>query len=427
MTLEVFNILAYVSELEYLNQSVFFLDASFNDQLSLIRLRNFSYQLQNGPSSEATWFDLFPNVVQSKMLRMMNHWSLINFSRAYPKYTTIVLDPKYWQKIELEFQKTYVSEEELVFLLKFLGEHLKEISIDLISYGIFGSKSPLVAQLENLKKLKRLNIIYNDSLNIISIICVNINNIQQLIIYWEHLSNQDLIEITTALTNLSSLVIKRKRNTGTDLSLGLKYFINRVHSLKRFGVQNFTVDDGVFESLVDRHKIWLKELEINLDCTLFPYSILKPCNNVTVLNLYDAELHSELSEYLDLLDNLECLKLFNKRRILLYKLFTKPKPYLKRLWLANISLKSDIFEAIVKLSPNIHKLSLYNCGLSDECLKDNVKNLGNLAYLRFSQEQNKQGVSTYEFLCSISKQVLPKLKTVCIITQSSFYEKMVKL
>lgn len=176
---------------------------------------------------------------------------------------------------------------------------------------------------------------------------------------------------------------------------------------------------SVVKSLTEKHNKFLKKLHL-IYRKVFPNTntieLIGSCKNLTGLTLRNIQIDESVQKTLDRLDNLAYLKLFYGNCFIVpmnQLIITKPKLTLKKLYLGNIIVSREVYEAISKFCPNLELIYLYNCQMDDECMYSFFKSLIDLKYIYIIYHTITPSV-TFEFLKEAPHKILPNMKLLIL-------------
>lgn len=151
------------------------------------------------------WFCKLPFTVQMKILNHLDHYSLINFAYGIPSYIDIITHPQFWKHLEFTLAAHIINNEGLIFLLDYLNNNLRKLSIDLTAYKDinFYEILKLIPNLDHLYICCQFPI---DS-PIINDVCNSMNNLTQFGVKWPYFNNHHLILLVNRFSNLNEITV----------------------------------------------------------------------------------------------------------------------------------------------------------------------------------------------------------------------------
>lgn len=234
------KILTYLSKIEKLAKEDVFYHSLYKKEIPKLREQGLHEQHEVIIDGSESWFDKLPDPIKHKIFSIIDHFSLIKFSMAYPCYQNTIVRSCYWKNLDLLIGKDILSWNELIEIVTNLKEQLKTFKINLCKYEERVNFEHIQNLFNNLSNLKSLCVAFNsDKIDFVNTICLNVNNLKELDIECYYLTNQHLIKIADSLLYLDSVRIFCRR----DLNAGFKYLIRKVKRLKVFDILTETVDD----------------------------------------------------------------------------------------------------------------------------------------------------------------------------------------
>lgn len=181
--------------------------------------------------SNESWFDLLPCIIQTKIFKLLDHYSLIQFSHAYSCYKSTIFHPKYWTNCGVRLDDLILTKDEFELLSNYLNEYLLEADIDFYDVEedkIFDIMTHIA---KTNSKLRKLKIDCNLCPKIIELVNTSFAKLNSLDINCLSLNDNHVVQITDNLIHLISLKI----TSHLEISFGLEYFLEHVKYLEGFG------------------------------------------------------------------------------------------------------------------------------------------------------------------------------------------------
>lgn len=197
------------------------------------KLKN--YQIE----AEITHIAFLPNLIQHLILRLLDHYSLIQLADAYPILKSSIMNPIYWNNFRININQNILSHSELKLLSDYIRSSTKSISIEFIRDDEQSQVLRTSTQVfENFKNLQSLEFYYSNDAKIIHIICKTLQNLRYLDIRHKNLTDFDMVLLRQSLPNLTSLHIYSSLN----IDKGLIYFLKNSTHLDYIGFSVPSVD-----------------------------------------------------------------------------------------------------------------------------------------------------------------------------------------
>lgn len=196
---------------------------------------SFTQSLSIETVQNRNWFEDIPIFVKHKILKMMDHQSLIQFGTAFPHFRHLVTDPVYWRYLASQLKSDYFSFEEIKTILNHIGEKLRFVQLDLSGYQLEDYDKEYEVLFKLIKNVTTLEVnhLANNAPNISTMFCKHMNNLKYIKLRWDSCNSNHLIEIGNSCPYLNSIYVKTKQ----EINDGLKYLIDKINQFDIFNIQ----------------------------------------------------------------------------------------------------------------------------------------------------------------------------------------------
>lgn len=172
-----------------------------------------------------------PSLVQHSILKLLDYMSLIQYSKAFPKYIPLLLRPVYWKNISIDINTDSFKLDEIELLANHLNKYLKSLNLSINHGNSTDIEATSINVFNNCTNLFRLSLNLTLTNKIVSSMCSQLIHLRSLEITSPNLCNDCLIVISDSFKYLDSLIIQ------SDLIInhGLAYFLRKTKYLRSFG------------------------------------------------------------------------------------------------------------------------------------------------------------------------------------------------
>lgn len=188
---------------------------------------------------EKNWFEKLPNLFQHKVLKALDHKSLIYFANAYKNYRKTCLNPIYWRTLKNWFDPRFVTIEEIMTIIQYLNENLEFLQLDLAKFNLEKTKYTYEEIFSPITNMSHLEIYHFGNCNLVQILCDKLKFLRVLRIDWPMIGNYHLFKIADSFTYLDSFML----TTAQKVDEGLDYMIDKVKRFDQFGFRVDSLND----------------------------------------------------------------------------------------------------------------------------------------------------------------------------------------
>lgn len=171
-----------------------------------------------------SWTDNFPSSIIHKVFELLDHCSLITFAQVFPNYIPIVIELKYWNKLNVKFSQEIITLYRLLRTVNYLGNVLRELKLNLSKYRDFEKQRCFENILSKVKKIEKFSIEFLPGTPVVNLVVKYLGNLRSIELICSEITNNDLRHIADNLLYLKSFTIK----TNTNVNDGLNYLISKL-------------------------------------------------------------------------------------------------------------------------------------------------------------------------------------------------------
>jgi hypothetical protein len=333
-----------------------------------------------------TLFDKIPLFIMEMIFNQMDHLSLINFVKVYPKHIDLIINPKYWKYPLVDLNDKLFNRQEQFELVSYLNKNLRYLSIKEahnINYDYlyeFFSLTPNLAYLELGKVIK-----FNE--DICHLIVEKLSQLKFINFEWNaSVFDDNCLYALHKLKFLNSIDLSHCSHLSDRAVFD---FINNIEDLNHLNIDGLQdISDETIRYICNKHNKTLKSLlidgEYNTDiafldlpkCTLLEYFHISFCQSLT----------RDLFTFMLSLNKLKLLTLRHTAEInsdAFVWLFNNAQfNQLKYLRLEKCNIDDEALAVIPKCCASIEELYLPFCwDITDLGLNEIVKNSSQLKCL----------------------------------------------
>lgn len=216
---------------------------------NLNRLNNLNKRINKEREKiDAEWLNKLPFIIKHKIFINCTHQSLINLILNNPKYLNLLIKPIYWKYIKITFNSKILSLNKLNYLINYLNNNLKYLSINWYDYKVNNDYNKieiddLLLKIPNLTHLiidiPRFSNDFNYDNKLINVIQNNLLKLSYLDIKYSRLTNDNLINLTNKLKYLHSIKLYSECIDDN----GFIYFINNSNKLIYLDLSHLSITD----------------------------------------------------------------------------------------------------------------------------------------------------------------------------------------
>lgn len=175
---------------------------------------------------------MLPLFIQEIIKKKLDRLSLLNLAYAFPEFSNIVYNSKYWKTFQVYLDSEIIALDEFLALVNQFGKFLECLCFNSELINNYENVDDLLNKINHIETLK---IFKFKQKSIVHSICSNLLNLKFFKLEYEYLNNEHIKKISKNLKYLDSFWL----STSLDVNESVEYMITNMNHVLRFGFNIF--------------------------------------------------------------------------------------------------------------------------------------------------------------------------------------------